>query len=508
MPFRLLVWNIQFFTKKRICNTEVTAPPAAKLNDDQRAFSNLFYILWTIRQADPDVFVILEVRSTQGSTVGQLATGGGPDGLQYLLAQMRSQLSDQWCLVPPVRVNPRAIDDNLVSETATYTEAVGVFWRNDRVDFTGPMWWPKNSSKTGPSKTGPPIMPTGDQATLASTYPPPWDKVVPTGMVYAPCVITTKDGGKNPVILAKKTTTAGRRPVYTTFVERGGMQRTIRLFSIHTKPSEAADAMYQLDVMDSFFWKPGNNQVTLYAGDFNVNLLKNNRPTSQEALFQQFQDSPLSDAKRELIPLFQVSGAEPPSVFYTRSEAEPTLYLKQAVYDYGFVIYGTNARPNDLPPVRAVVADRVAGVTPGNTLPSFTTDMWVSLEMLNWTSSTSGLPIYPPSRVTDIMPNGAARQGGTTTITTKDIHGISPGDLVTVSGVAPVSFNGKFAVTSAPSLWTFTYQQKDNGNEAGGGGTADALPRLNIFRSRLNYGHMAPPSGEGTSDHLPVFMIV
>lgn len=482
MSFRLLVWNIQFFTKSRI-NDDSGASEQERTANQMRTLANLLYILSTVKQADPDVFVVLEVRSSQGD-VGKLASGGGPDGLVYLLAQMRSMLSPNWYLVPPLRVNPREIH-----ASSTYTEAVGVFWRNDRVNFTGPWWWPSASPN------GPPIAP-GQDPSKAGGYPSPWDTCVPGGAAFtrAPFLNAVNSDGKLVVLADPEKTNYARRPVLTTFQELGGMGRYIKLFSVHTKPTQARAALIQLGSMYPPLWQPANNQVAIFAGDFNLNLLKDTSAAEDHDLSMFQQDG------HTLMPLYLVNNEYPPSVFYSRYAARPDLYLKQAVYDYAFVTYGTGAIP---PNPASVVADRVSGVAaPG--LPAFTSDMKLQLPALNTN-------MFPASKTVNIAnsPGGASRQNEVTTITTNAAHGIMPGTFVTVAGVSDNSFNGDFQVVSVPGATTFTYAQKDAANSAAqGGGTVDVLPRLNAFRARWNFGHIGPPAGEGTSDHLPVFMLI
>lgn len=493
---RLLVWNIQFFTKSRISDNSGGTIAEQGLNAE-RTLANRNYIISTINLADPDVFVVLEVRSSQGP-VGELATGEGPNGLLYLLKLMRSGCSTEWCLIPPLRVNPHDI-----MGANTYTEAVGIFWRNDRVDFTGPWFWPKDDSATGPS-----IPPTQNPGADASTYPSPWDQAVPAHTYVAPCIDIFKKGGER-VILADplKLGKYARRPVFTTFQERGGMQRTIRLFSVHTKPSQARQALIELTAMHPLLWKPAANEVTVFAGDFNINLLKTDSVPDNTAL-NYFKKDIDDGTPRHLIPFLPAQASYPPSVFHTRNDAQPSAYLKNSVYDYGFVTYGTGSYPGVDP--AAVVINRVAGVVPGGILPPFTSDMVISLTDLD-SQYMWGTDVYPPSRVVNITGAqlGAKRKNEEATITTEDKHELAVGQKVTVANVAPGSFNGTFIVTSVPTLWEFTYYQKDYWDETGGGGgTVDALPRLNEFRSRPNFGHLGPPTSEGTSDHLPVFMIV
>jgi len=68
-------------------------------------------------------------------------------------------------------------------------------------------------------------------------------------------------------------------------------------------------------------------------------------------------------------------------------------------------------------------------------------------------------------------PGGASRTSNAVTITTTQAHNLITGQVVLVSGVADVSFNGAFTVTSVPTTTSFTYAQA-GANGSSGGGTA------------------------------------
>lgn len=485
---RLLIWNIQFFTQSRVNNTTVTGVLAYDQDANARALACLNHIISTVREADPDIFVVLEVRSGQGN-IAELANGEGPPGLLFLLTQMRQQLSDKWCLVPPLRVNPRAIDDNLLRDSPTYTEAVGVFWRDDRLGFTGPLVWPLARRATGP--------PVPLFSEPSAPYPDPWNTAVPEGSVFAP-KIRFYSASDREVLLADPEASFARRPVLTTFYERAGMERRIRLFSVHTKPSAAGMAMRQLGAIQDKDWVPADNEVTIFAGDFNLNLL-NLKTVLEQCDVGTFKTG--GTRPRPMIPLLAVSGNYPPSVYYTNTQADTTAYLKNAIYDYAFVTYGKDAKPSDLPVVRGVVANRVAGVTPGGSLPAFTCDMTQDLTALALVNDTKNVQIAA-------SPGGLKRQGNVTTIKTAAAHGLNPGDVFTISGTNRIAVNVSGRVQSVPTPTSFTFRQSKKATTTGGGGRVNTRPRTNAFRQRQNFGHIGPPVSEGTSDHLPVLVIV
>lgn len=483
---RLLIWNIENFTLSRISDCSGNSL-AEQMDNAVRSFSNLNYILSTVTQADPDVFVIVESLCHQGN-IEELADGDGALGLLVMRSFLQS-LSDQWFLVPPLRVNPK---NELALQTRT--ETVGVFWRNDRVQFTGPYVWPAARVNTGPP------VPPGAQ-TQTAAYPNPWNGVVPPGTTAA-ARCRFYDANRQEIIFAapdncidpaNATAPYTRRPYLTTFTERNGMRRNIKLFSVHTKPAEAYYATINMLKMQPQDWVPGNNEATVFAGDFNLNL-KVMDPYTKEML-NRFREKELVLAVPSL-----VNDEIPLSRIFRRKRAAPDNYQEQELLDYGFIRYGPGAMPNPLPASRSVVIDRVVGVTPGGGLPAFTTDMFVNMAALNQ---------FPPDNYVDIASTrGAAnRLNHMTTITTRAAHGLSVGDAVIVSGVANTSFEGPFQVLAVPNAMTFTYEQEDLANAQSNGGRVNTQPKLNIFRRRENYGHITRPRA-GTSDHLPVFIIV
>lgn len=351
---RVLLWNIQSFAMKRINDTRGNTA-AERMDSADKSWANTQYILRTLAQADPDVFVVLEARSDQGS-IGELAHGDGPAGLLHLLAHFREILSANWCLVPPLRVNPR---DNL--GTNTHTETVGVFWRDDRLAFTGPMRWPAAKNATGPA-----IYPGG---AATANYPPPWNAAVPNGLQAAALCRFFPDGQE---LLFHEP--AHRRPYLTTFTERNAPGRTVNLFSVHFKPGvvHARTALARLSgLLDKM--PPTANMFHLAVGDFNVDLIT--PPTLERAALQLW-----------LPPFGNFTLVSPPgnaqTMVLANNAAVPGGYLSNLCLDYGFVRYGTGAKPADGQGPVAGVAEQIAGTAPAAPLPGFASDMQVSLAEL------------------------------------------------------------------------------------------------------------------------------
>ena len=350
---RVLMWNILSFTLTRVFKT-TGKTPAEVMDSADKSRANTQYILRTLAQADPDVFVVIEARSDQGP-IGELARGNGPAGLLYLLTQFRQSLSENWCLVPPLRVNPQDI-----LGINTPTETFGVFWRDDRLDFTGPMRWPAAKNATGPA-----IGPGGD---ATANYPPPWDAAVPDGLQAAAQCRFFQNGQE--LLFNDR---AHRRPYLTTFTELNPPRRTVNLFSVHFKPG--ADAATALSALGNFLMNmpPAANMFHLAVGDFNVDLINPNM----------LQQNALRLWGRGWANFTQVS---PPgnaqTMVLANNAAVPGGYLRNLCLDYGFVRYGAGAAPAMGQGPVAGVAEQIAGTAPAAPLPGFATGMQVSLAAL------------------------------------------------------------------------------------------------------------------------------
>ncbi|HEX6041108.1 hypothetical protein [Longimicrobium sp.] len=463
---RILCWNIESFTSRRI-TPQPGATPAETHANAASARANLAYITSTVAQADPDVFTIVEARSNQGP-VATLAEGEGPAGLLALLGELRA-LDPGWCLVPPLRLNPRDL-----LGINTHTETAGVFWRDDRLQFTGPFLWP---AKT---RAGPPV-PNGPVVT--GLYPAPWHATVPAGTSRAAQCIFYRDGAEWTF-----PHDWNRRPFLTRFSERAGKGRSIRLFSVHTKPgTTASTAVTRLSGMDPADWVPGADEVTVFAGDLNLNLADTDSETT--TALQLCQDKGLRLLRPWSFPALR------PTRYLPRSVATPGRYSPDEILDFALVRWGT---PPGMPVPRPVIVDaeRVAGVTPGAGLPAFADDL--------------DTPLATITAPRAMGPLGALRAGGTAWYLTETPHGLEAGDPVTVAGVTDPGFNGSFTVASIISGTQFSVAQPGLPDAWQGGGAVVSANGVNrIFRRMENFGHLGPPAQNvGTSDHLPIFFIV
>jgi hypothetical protein len=366
MPMRILVWNIKFFSEYRIVG-QGGSTAALTDADARRAMASLIYIVSTVVAAQPDIFVVTEPRATPGQP-GELAdaNSGGPAGLRTLLTQLQQWVAPTWYLVPPVRINTtqtpvlKRKDRNnqvfyeLGAERGPYTECIGVFWDNAKVNFTGP--WVHTATGIAAGGAG-------------VAYPAPWNATVPA--LPAP---TTAAG---QAVFTKASGSAlnfpdfnSRKPFRTTFVEAvGATPRTLDLYSVHNEVvARAAGATNSLRSLP--FDKLTPHRMTLVAGDFNLNLtgLGGEKLIAVDALggWLGIKLQP---------PSWWSFGMgrtryDPTSVL-SATYAEPGAYHTETAYDYAFLNYAPLARPAAPFAPSLAIVDRVAG-TPN---PPFDSDM-------------------------------------------------------------------------------------------------------------------------------------
>ncbi len=349
---RVLFWNIENFSKKRVCDATGETEQERNLHI-ARSMANARYILGTVTQADADLFVVIEARCDQGD-VEQLAEGDGPEGLRFLLTRLRNRSpSWRWNLVPPLRINPR---DPLGT---TRTETVGVFWRGQRLDFTGPYLWPAGRANA----TGPPIPGPGG----GGAYPAPWNNAVPAGVNAAARCRFYGPGGTEVTF----NDYMHRRPFLTTFAERlpnGAHGRTVNLYTVHLKPSDmhptaASTALSEL--METT--PPPAGHLNLIVGDFNLDLIVPDWK-EKEGLKQ------WNDDWAQYEPIFPAFVHA--SMIKDLGQARPQDYLGTRCVDFGLVKYGVGARPPAGQGPAAVIVDRVMGTVAVPPLPPFSTDMF------------------------------------------------------------------------------------------------------------------------------------
>jgi DNA-binding beta-propeller fold protein YncE len=101
---------------------------------------------------------------------------------------------------------------------------------------------------------------------------------------------------------------------------------------------------------------------------------------------------------------------------------------------------------------------------------------------LNWAVVTPGgvgtISVIDLANRTTAAITSSSRSSNSTTITTAAAHSFQLSQVVLISGMADVSFNGVFTISSVPSSTTFTFVQTGAPNASSTGGTVTATPFL------------------------------
>lgn len=85
-----------------------------------------------------------------------------------------------------------------------------------------------------------------------------------------------------------------------------------------------------------------------------------------------------------------------------------------------------------------------------------------------------------PTTAIAAAPIGATQVGSLATFTTSADHGLAPGNLVIVDGVAIAGYNGALHVVATPTATTFTAQLPVAGLAASGGGTVSQQATVDL----------------------------
>lgn len=252
MPTKLVVWNINRFSINTLNDT------SGKTFAER--FASLSQSAWNggyIRNigSTADIFVVIEVQSDR-NILGSLVGGSGEPGVIFLLKWLKLNYNANWCVVPPLKLV--GLTDS--GEKANYTEGIAVFFRKDRVNFTGPYIWPDTGNIAVPQGSGTP-----------AAYPDPWTDALPANNFFA----GQYEFFKNP---QNRTGTFSyisgnyRRPFLTNFTEVAG-GRVIKLMSVHPSPKSTKVQVVNSIASIVEIQPSPSPQVVVVAGDFNLNTI-------------------------------------------------------------------------------------------------------------------------------------------------------------------------------------------------------------------------------------------
>jgi hypothetical protein len=290
---RILYWNINNFSLPKI---QITAPPLAAAEAAQRLNFLAYLMGGPVGGPPPDVIIVVEVYSRvrevglEGSVLNSGRTAGA--GVLRLLTSIRAILGNQWCVVPPLNLGELG-----------QREAVAVFYDSTNLQFTGPNLFYDRWPGTGIGQAQPVTAATFGNII---NYPAAWMNALPNPGNPIPALQLNRT---HPFMIGGVATAvnewqlAGQWEYYTTPPPRpipspiqppypgnrimfpnagcrapfwtqfsdltfmGG--RLINLFTVHTSPSTARQAVLQMqNVAEMAAVAAGEVNVVL--GDFNV----------------------------------------------------------------------------------------------------------------------------------------------------------------------------------------------------------------------------------------------
>lgn len=334
MPTKILVWNIRRFSLPKLDDNGPLTVCYDIMGNIRRLARNTDlnrnYILSNIALQDPDIFAVVEVQTSQGD-VGTLIDGNGKAGCLLLLALLRA-MHPAWCLVPPRKLVSKIQFDQGggISKEGQYTEGIAVFFRSDRLAFTGPCVWPTDC----------PEIIAEPQA-----YPDEWMNalyVVPAGQPsYAG---QCRFNGANGELFFPNND--HRRPFFTKFREQAPPNRTISLVTVHFPPNAdailQAQAVSKLTTYFSETYRIGDDEILLIAGDYNLDYLKLRTPEYFFYTAQAYQYL----LEKGFVPLFNPKWTPYGTMLLSTPEAVPDVYRGDSGLDNIAVKWGAGLVPN------------------------------------------------------------------------------------------------------------------------------------------------------------------
>lgn len=395
MPTRIMAWNIQDLTLKKL-----------QPSDADPSYYRAKYILQSVLLSlnrKPDIFVVIEVETgvpdvRVGAQSFVVADNSGGPAVRLILNALRYADEDaDWRVVPP-----------MISGSERRKEGIAVFFNNDRVNFRGPLQLEtftvgegREQRKSFQRASG-----IGGQA---PTYLPPWENALPDQKPAGPDIgnglkqnqLAGKVLWDNPhgQGLLNFPDAGTRSPFYTSFIEKGGAGRTINLMSVHLPPNtnKAAQAVTNLMSLPQMSGPMSVGEVRVLCGDFNINFQNPDRVLKWNPMIMrniQRSDGTTTHfsmlnwtAPSLLKPVDLATLAGTPDHFdYMSSgwrvdrQQDEDDFLRLVSYDAIFAAFNAGSAP--WPP--GYVMNRVAG-TPWTTNPTVTSAMDRSIsDLQNW----------------------------------------------------------------------------------------------------------------------------
>lgn len=266
MPIRIMMWNVENFSiSKRNNNT---------WDRNQLRWN---HILDTIRQVNPDIFVLIEVGSG-GVAAGAIATGGAAAGVLRLFDDLNSPPPPPvFSVVPPI-----------VSGKGGKREGIAIFFKHANLRFTGPWVWNGTASS-------PPRLRTG--TVTRSPYNGNWAAALPNthnqNEMAGQWMFSDTPTASDPRAAATNYfPSEGNRSLFLTdFLDTSVTpNRRISLFAIHSppQPNLAVKIPGVLAEVREVKSAPGANEVKVILGDFNINVRNHAQRVSFNDLSETF----------------------------------------------------------------------------------------------------------------------------------------------------------------------------------------------------------------------------
>ena len=276
---RILCWNIeQFRNEKFFGDRRGRIGPLVPLGLD--------WIVAHIENLDPCVFIIVEPTGGNPFQLLRTETGGAQGALNLL-----NFLRGHWRLVPMLNTGG--------------AESVAVFFRSDRVQFSGPFVWPggrENSVAPMPGLvTGP--YPDGRWTTVLPNVLVDARSAFNPGIAQDRCAgrvngYTNRDGGLRWAPPGNQ-----RAPFQTTFFDLVG-NRNLNIFTIHGPAAGAGPAYIgNLARCQQVVQNLQNNEIRRVLGDFNAQLIDVNG--IYQNIYQDLIDAGFNVELRNLLNLLQ-----------------------------------------------------------------------------------------------------------------------------------------------------------------------------------------------------------
>ena len=312
MPTRILYWNIQQFSIAKVNSvTAVNNPVGGRATRGQDRLHHI--INEVVAQINPDIFVIVEVQAGGGyrqfvnegqPILGQFAQRASMIILQQLRAlpnpnPAQPNPHQNWCLIPPINVGGGGGNNLGFAQGNGMREGIAVYYRSDKLQFIGPYVMTSFANVLHAKSPNQPNLTVGDLADY-----PAWANGAFGGAAMPNNIPRTHNigrlGGQGRPVRVRENQFAGqyayyplpnpplplplpnqgnrihfpnannRSPYLTSFIDLNHPNnRIIKLFSFHSSPGTADDAVARLAQIPEI-QNVAANEVSVIVGDFNV----------------------------------------------------------------------------------------------------------------------------------------------------------------------------------------------------------------------------------------------